>query len=81
MLLVFICMSTLASSADIFDMLLITSGMPVMNATKGVGLSTESCGIPLSTSFQFDKLPSTHTLCFLSVRKVLIYRRIFPVTP
>ena len=55
--------------------------MSFMNTAKRVGPSTEPWGIPLSTSSQFDKLPSKHTLCFLSVRKVSIHRMIFPVTP
>ena len=45
--LVSICMNTLASSANIFNKLVITSCMSFMNTTKRVGPRTEPCGIPL----------------------------------
>ena len=62
-----IFLKSLVSSAN-FNILLVTpSSRSLMYIKNKIGPSTDPCGTPLKTGFQFETSPSTTTLCLLSV--------------
>ena len=62
-----IFLKSLVSSAN-FNILLVTpSSRSLMYIKNKIGPSTDHCGTPLKTGFQFETSPSTTTLCLLSV--------------
>ncbi|KAH3883155.1 hypothetical protein DPMN_007105 [Dreissena polymorpha] len=49
-----------------------------METRKRIGPRTLPCGIPLTTGAGSEIVPSTATLCVLSVRKARIHSRVWP---
>ena len=86
MLLVFLDKSitpySLQSSANNLHTLYLTlDGKSLIKQTNSIGPMTEPWGIPLTTGFHSDFLPSTITHCFLPVRNEFIHFKILPFIP
>ena len=62
-----IFLKSLVSSANSKMLLVTPSSRSLMYIKNKIGPSTDPCGTPLKTGFQFETSPSTTTLCLLSV--------------
>ena len=53
------------SSANLSTLLDMSSSKSFIYIKDSIGPTTDPCGTPLKTDFQFEISPSTITLCFL----------------
>ena len=70
---VLILVYILVSSANSLQLLWTEFGISLIKMTNKIGPSTEPCGTPLFAQAQFESLPSTVTLYFLSDKNVIIH--------
>ncbi len=69
------------SSSKSFIVLLIMSGMSLINIRNSDGPNTLPWGTPLVTGAHSECVPLINTLCFLSCRKLFIHFSTFPLIP
>ena len=62
-----IFLNTFVSSANFNTLLVMSSSKSLIYIKNKIGPSTDPCGTPLKTDFQFETSPSTTTLCLLSI--------------
>ena len=62
-----IFLNTFASSANFNTLLVMSSSKSLIYIKNKIGPSTDPCGTPLKTDFQFETSSSTTTLCLLSI--------------
>ena len=62
-----IFLNTFVSSANFNTLLVMSSSKSLIYIKNKIGPSTDPCGTPLKTAFQFETSPSTTTLCLLPI--------------